>query len=728
MPERYSNPSPSISVFVFAIVAALSFYANVSLAAVVFEEQTLLTSGEGGYNTYRIPSAIRTDGDNVLFFCEARKTSSSDFAETHMLMLRSSDGGQNWSEPQIVWQDNSASEVTIGNPCPVYDSQTNTVWLGFTRDNLTVFTTKSTDGGQTWSETPTEITADVCPSNWTRYWTGPGHGLQLSQGDNAGRLLFPSYHIVDEGDRNVMRSHMVYSDDHGATWQVGQSTEVGPTIDPSGIHMPPASWIPAGYDWEGCEALAVETVDGRLYMTIRNQPGYEGKKAYAISNDGGTTWQPMALADDLPGVTCQSSVIRLADAAGGGTNQILWSGITSASGGRHGMTVFLSENEAASFPQSKLVYNGPSAYSDMAVLDDQTTLLFYEAGTSSAYETIRMARFNTEWLEQPNPPNTMANGNFEDTTGWGDAGTTDFPPGWTASGGRTSAASPQSDSAAIGGAGTSAFMPAAPGENRDLAQSFPKFGPQWRFDMDFAAEEPDGQGSDNRTLSLGWTTDEGQRFYMIITGNGNEGAAADGLGDVQIYNPASGYFTPTGLEDAVIFDDNVQDTPLVHHLRIEGDFTADVPFYDIYVTDSNGTVHSVMGITLFNGGTPSDTAGLVRFTDNTFLSTGDHLLDNIGIIDLPLPSLPGDANGDGRVNHADAALLASNWQTQTGATWADGDFNDDGRVDDADATILAANWQVGVEPSQSVPEPAGLVMVASAFGMVWLVRWAVASM
>ncbi len=59
---------------------------------------------------------------------------------------------------------------------------------------------------------------------------------------------------------------------------------------------------------------------------------------------------------------------------------------------------------------------------------------------------------------------------------------------------------------------------------------------------------------------------------------------------------------------------------------------------------------------------------------------------------------PGDANLDGIVDSADAAVLASNWQTQSGATWAEGDFNDDGRVNDIDATLLAGNWQMTLTP------------------------------
>lgn len=55
------------------------------------------------------------------------------------------------------------------------------------------------------------------------------------------------------------------------------------------------------------------------------------------------------------------------------------------------------------------------------------------------------------------------------------------------------------------------------------------------------------------------------------------------------------------------------------------------------------------------------------------------------------PLLPGDADRNGTVNQADAAILAAHWGL-TSMAWDDGDFNHDGRVNAADASILAANW------------------------------------
>ena len=77
-----------------------------------------------------------------------------------------------------------------------------------------------------------------------------------------------------------------------------------------------------------------------------------------------------------------------------------------------------------------------------------------------------------------------------------------------------------------------------------------------------------------------------------------------------------------------------------------------------------------------------------------------------------VPNIPGDANGDGRVDGSDVTILAGNWQVLSGATWAMGDFNGDGRVDGSDVTILAGNWQAGVmTTAASVPEPGMLALL-----------------
>ena len=81
---------------------------------------------------------------------------------------------------------------------------------------------------------------------------------------------------------------------------------------------------------------------------------------------------------------------------------------------------------------------------------------------------------------------------------------------------------------------------------------------------------------------------------------------------------------------------------------------------------------------------------------------------------------PGDANGDGRVDINDLTIVLANFG-QTGMTWSQGEFTGDGTVDINDLTIVLANYGwTGkyLGPIDSVPEPAGLVLVCAA-GSLW---------
>ena len=57
--------------------------------------------------------------------------------------------------------------------------------------------------------------------------------------------------------------------------------------------------------------------------------------------------------------------------------------------------------------------------------------------------------------------------------------------------------------------------------------------------------------------------------------------------------------------------------------------------------------------------------------------------------------MPGDANGDGKVDVSDLGILAANYGLAAGAAWTQGDFNNDGKVDVSDLGILAANYGAG---------------------------------
>ena len=152
----------------------------------LFEEIDLFTSGTEGYDTYRIPAFITTKTGTLLAFCEGRKDSQQDSGDIDLLLKRSGDGGKTWSKQTLIWDD---GENVCGNPCPVVDQETGTIWLfmtwnkgsdnevtidlGLSQDSRRVFISSSKDDGLTWSK-PVDITTSIKSRWWRWYATGQG--------------------------------------------------------------------------------------------------------------------------------------------------------------------------------------------------------------------------------------------------------------------------------------------------------------------------------------------------------------------------------------------------------------------------------------------------------------------------------------------------------------------------------------------------------------------------
>jgi sialidase-1 len=331
----------------------------------LFEEQTLFKAGENGYHTYRIPALLITKRGTVLAFCEARKHSSSDLGDIDLAVRRSTDGGKTWGKMEIIVDDGAH---TAGNPCPVLDRRTGTVWLPYCRDNRQVFVMKSDDDGNTWSKAA-EITRDARPPDCHWVGTGPGHGIQL----RSGRLLVPCWAGVeaDATHGKTQLSFTIYSDNGGQSWHLGTPLDRDASDE--------------------CEA--VELADGALYLTLRSRHG-KNQRGYAFSKDGGKTWSAVRHDAHLPEPSCQGSVIRLTPGKEGGENHVLLAAPANTSA-RTRLTVYLSADGCRTWPHSKVVHAGPSAYSDLAVAAGREVLLLYEADN---YTRITLARFDLAWL------------------------------------------------------------------------------------------------------------------------------------------------------------------------------------------------------------------------------------------------------------------------------------------------------------------------------------------
>jgi sialidase-1 len=330
-------------------------------------------AGSHGYSCFRIPAIIKTKKGVLLAFAEARKNNCKDEGDIDLVLKRSADNGKTWSEPVMVWDD---GDNTCGNPLPVLDEQSGKIVLlmtwnlgedaigdinaGTSKDTRRAFVTSSTDEGLTWA-TPREITADVKKPGWGWYATGPCHGIQLRQGAHAGRLVIPSNYIsVRNGDNPARDSaHIIYSDDHGATWRLG------------GI----VPRVRAG------ESTAAELSDGRLMLNIRNGEG--GARIVATSSDAGASWQEAHTDYTLAEPVCQGSLLGYTN---GNEHTLFFS--NPASNKRENMTIRMSKDDGRSWSKIYKVYAGPSAYSDIVMLGDGRIGILYEGGTAKPYEGI----------------------------------------------------------------------------------------------------------------------------------------------------------------------------------------------------------------------------------------------------------------------------------------------------------------------------------------------------
>ena len=370
------------------LCAATSLFVDASLPDAAANEssephtQTLWQAGADGYHTYRIPALLVTKGGAVLAFCEARKNGNGDAGNIDLICRRSTDAGKTWSPQQIVWSD---AENTCGNPCPIVDQKTGDIVMPMTHNlcedrqakiisgesqgSRTVWVTRSTNDGTSWTK-PLEITADVKRPNWAWYATGPGVGIQLQHAKRAGRLVIPCDHI--ELKTAKAGSHVILSDDGGKSWRLGGTVPPGATN----------------------ECQVIELSDGRLLLNMRNRKTAERHRAISTSDDGGMTWSELTHDRALPEPLCQASLIRIAPERPADKPRLLFANPADASK-RVRMTVRLSRDEGATWPVSRVLYEGSTDYSSLAVLPTGRIGCLYE---TDDYGKIVLATFASKWL------------------------------------------------------------------------------------------------------------------------------------------------------------------------------------------------------------------------------------------------------------------------------------------------------------------------------------------
>lgn len=342
--------------------------------------QSLFTSGgkaavgqSNSAHTFRIPALVVTKQGTLLAFAEARRNGGGDTGAIDTVIRRSTDGGKTFGPMRVVAAGNGD---VLGNPAPVVLASGRIILLstwnsaqvhesqiqpGFGNDSRRVFVSTSDDDGLTWTS-PREVTADVKRSSWGWYATGPGAGIQLTRGQRVGRIVVPCNHR----EQGIDRSHVITSDDDGATWRVGGVTAEGTN-----------------------ESRAVELADGGVMLNSRNHRSTSKQRAVSISADAGDSFDPAQFRRDpvLIEPHCQAAIVRHSWPAGGEPGLLLFSNPASKTK-RERLTIRGSCDDGATWPLQHVVFGGGSAYSDLAVLPDGRVAVLYE---KDGYQSIELA-------------------------------------------------------------------------------------------------------------------------------------------------------------------------------------------------------------------------------------------------------------------------------------------------------------------------------------------------
>ncbi len=303
---------------------------------------------------------------------------------------RSTDGGLTWG-PDIA----IGSGATNGKAV-VDEIKGDILYV----NPIAKFLWRSRDHGATWArETIAQVRPDgfgFVPSSISCMQPG----ITLMFGQHKGRLLIPARIMGPKASNDVEwrpyhYSTAIYSDDGGATWQTSKPFPV----------------LGTG------EAALAEISDGSILYNSREHMS-RGNRFMAWSHDGGETWLNACRSADLPdgprgsSYGCMGGMIRLPV---DGVDILLYSNLDTDAGempkrvgasiskGREKITVWASFDGGRTWPVKRLVYDGPSAYSNLGVGRTGTPsqgriYLIFEGGPTGHYEAVQVVSFNLSWL------------------------------------------------------------------------------------------------------------------------------------------------------------------------------------------------------------------------------------------------------------------------------------------------------------------------------------------
>ena len=337
----------------------------------VFEMQDL-------YQDKRIPNITMAADGSILALIGSGK-----------VLRRSEDGGKTWSDEQVIGSDSVGSAIL--------DTNTGDVMVVAADKG---FLYRSRDDGKTWEKESIVIKPNAyghgSPDGVSTRTSCSESGLTLQHGEHKGRLLMPARIMAPKGtnEQEYWPYHYntaIYSDDGGKTWQVAYPLQSGTG-----------------------EGTLAELSTGVIYYNSRCHMAVDHRRRIAWSHDGGNMFVDWQVAEDLfevgepfyfkygtkPSYGCNAGLVRLPLETTGGKDVLIFSTPDQPGGHRFRMTVWASFDGGRSWPVKRLVYEGMSAYSSLTAGKDGSIYLLFERGEKKLYDTVRVARFNLEWVTE----------------------------------------------------------------------------------------------------------------------------------------------------------------------------------------------------------------------------------------------------------------------------------------------------------------------------------------
>lgn len=347
---------------------------------IVLDRTLLYTPGDDGTASYRIPGMVRLESGRLVASIDKRKNSNYDLPEDIDVEVRiSDDNGQTWSTPITVAKGTpnygygDAAMATDGKNIYMVMVAGSGLWFypSYADRPLDMFYSESKDGGLTWSPVR-NITQSVYTDRYPHGgFFGSGNGIITSKG----RIAFVAAMRTDAKWGGVMENVVVYSDDAGRTWQSSPVARAN-----------------------GDEAKILELTDGRLLISSRNRAGGANARTFVHSSDHGMTWTQPAVWTELMGNACNAALTRYSAEGVNGAKESIVLHTLLESGRREKLRLYMSTDEGATWPISRLICFGEAAYSEVAILPDGTIGIISEENDHPAYD-IYFTRVSLDWLK-----------------------------------------------------------------------------------------------------------------------------------------------------------------------------------------------------------------------------------------------------------------------------------------------------------------------------------------